>query len=70
MGFSDFAGSTWVHSVGGWAALAGAILLGSRDGKYSADGKVNVIPGCSLPMTTLVCSSCGSVGLVLTEGLN
>jgi Amt family ammonium transporter len=53
MGFSDFAGSTLVHSVGGWAALAGAILLGSRDGKYSADGKVNVIPGCSLPMTTL-----------------
>ena len=53
MGFSDFAGSTLVHSVGGWAALAGAILLGSRDGKYSEDGKVNVIPGCSLPMTTL-----------------
>ena len=53
MGFSDFAGSTLVHSVGGWAALAGAILLGSRDGKYSSDGKVNIIPGCSLPMTTL-----------------
>ncbi len=53
MGFSDFAGSTLVHSVGGWAALAGAILLGSRDGKYGSDGKVNVIPGCSLPMTTL-----------------
>ena len=53
MGFSDFAGSTLVHSVGGYAALAGAILLGARDGKYSADGKVNVIGGCSLPMTTL-----------------
>ena len=53
MGFSDFAGSTLVHSVGGWAALAGAMLLGSRDGKYGADGSVNVIPGCSLPMTTL-----------------
>jgi Amt family ammonium transporter len=53
MGFSDFAGSTLVHSVGGWAALAGAILLGARDGKYSAQGDVNIIPGCSLPMTTL-----------------
>ena len=53
MGFSDFAGSTLVHSVGGWAALAGAILLGARDGKYSSDGSVNTIPGCSLPMTTL-----------------
>ncbi len=53
MGFSDFAGSTLVHSVGGWAALAGCILLGSRDGKYGADGKVNTIAGCSLPMTTL-----------------
>ncbi len=53
LGFSDFAGSTLVHSVGGWAALAGAVLLGSRDGKYGADGSVNTIPGCSLPMTTL-----------------
>ena len=41
-----------VHSVGGYAALAGAIAS-ARDGKYSADGKVNVIGGCSLPMTTL-----------------
>jgi Amt family ammonium transporter len=38
-GFSDFAGSTLVHSVGGWAALAGAIILGARKGKYGADGK-------------------------------
>ena len=53
MGFSDFAGSTLVHSVGGWAALSGAILLGARDGKYKPDGSVNIIPGCSLPMTTL-----------------
>ena len=53
MGFSDFAGSTLVHSVGGWAALAGAMLLGARDGKYGADGTVNALPGCSLPMTTL-----------------
>jgi Amt family ammonium transporter len=41
MGFSDFAGSTIVHSVGGWAALAGAILLGSRKGRYNSDGTVN-----------------------------
>jgi len=41
MGFSDFAGSTIVHSVGGWAALAGAILLGSRRGRYNDDGSVN-----------------------------
>ena len=41
MGFSDFAGSTIVHSVGGWAALAGAILLGSRKGRYNDDGSVN-----------------------------
>jgi Amt family ammonium transporter len=38
MGFSDFAGSTLVHSVGGWAALAGIMLLGSRKGKYTASG--------------------------------
>jgi len=41
MGFSDFAGSTIVHSVGGWAALAGAILLGARRGRYADDGTVN-----------------------------
>ena len=47
MGFSDFAGSTVVHSVGGWAALAGAIVLGPRLGKYK-DGKVNPMPGSNL----------------------
>ncbi|ESR23919.1 Ammonium transporter [Lutibaculum baratangense AMV1] len=52
MGFSDFAGSTIVHSVGGWAALAGAILLGARHGKY-VDGKVHPIPGSSMPLATL-----------------
>lgn len=52
-GFSDFAGSTIVHSVGGWAALAGVLLLGARAGKYSADGKVRPIPGSSMPMATL-----------------
>ena len=53
MGFLDFAGSTLVHSVGGWAALAGVILLGARDGKFNKDGTSNTLPGCSLPMTTL-----------------
>ncbi|MCY4333538.1 MAG: ammonium transporter [Litoreibacter sp.] len=52
MGFSDFAGSTVVHSVGGWAALAGAIVLGPRLGKYK-DGKVNPMPGSNLALATL-----------------
>ncbi|MCW9036162.1 MAG: ammonium transporter [Rhodospirillales bacterium] len=53
MGFADFAGSTLVHSVGGWAALTGAIILGARRGKYGADGRVNPLPGANLPMATL-----------------
>ncbi len=53
MGFSDFAGSTVVHSVGGWAALAGAIVLGPRLGKYAKDGKVNPMPGSNLALATL-----------------
>ncbi len=52
-GFSDFAGSTIVHSVGGWAALAGVLLLGPRLGKYSKSGKINPIPGANLPLSTL-----------------
>lgn len=51
--FLDFAGSTVVHSVGGWAALMGAILLGPRMGKYTQDGKVNAIPGHHMGMATL-----------------
>jgi Amt family ammonium transporter len=53
MGFSDFAGSTIVHSVGGWAALTGAIILGARKGKYGADGSVHPMPGSNLPLATL-----------------
>ena len=50
--FSDFAGSTLVHSTGGWAALAGALVLGARDGKYAA-GRVTPLPGSSLPLAAL-----------------
>ncbi|MBO7655948.1 MAG: ammonium transporter, partial [Kiritimatiellae bacterium] len=49
----DFAGSTVVHSVGGWIALAGAMALGPRLGKYRPDGKANPIPGHSLVLGTL-----------------
>ena len=53
MGFSDFAGSTLVHSVGGWAALTGALLLGARKGKYGPGGEVHPMPGSSIPLATL-----------------
>ena len=52
-GFSDFAGSGIVHMAGAAAALAGALVLGARKGKYTADGKVNAIPGANLPLATL-----------------
>ncbi len=52
-GFTDFAGSTAVHSVGGWAALVGAWILGPRLGKYSKDGKSHAIPGHSVTLGAL-----------------
>ena len=52
-GIVDFAGSTVVHSVGGWAALAGAIILGPRIGKYNKDGSSNAIPGHNIPLASL-----------------
>lgn len=51
--FYDFAGSTLVHSVGGWGALAGVLLLGPRLGKYTADGKIKPILGHSMPLATI-----------------
>jgi len=52
-GFYDFAGSTVVHSVGGWAALAGVIVLGPRRGKFLSGGKIKPIPGHNLSLATL-----------------
>jgi Amt family ammonium transporter len=53
LGFLDFAGSTVVHSVGGWLALAGAIVLGPRVGKYGPDGKARAITGHNIPLAAL-----------------
>ena len=53
LGFKDFAGSGIVHLAGAAAALAGVLLLGPRKGKYTADGRINAIPGANLPIATL-----------------
>jgi Amt family ammonium transporter len=53
LGFLDFAGSTVVHSVGGWAGLMGAIVLGARVGKFGPKGRINVIPGHNMGFATL-----------------
>ena len=53
LGFKDFAGSTVVHSTGGWAALAGAIIVGPRSGKFRADGSVKPTPPSNIPIVTL-----------------
>ncbi len=53
MGFQDFAGSTIVHSTGGWAALAGALVVGARAGKFREDGTVKATPPSNVPVVTL-----------------
>jgi ammonium transporter, Amt family len=62
LGMFDFAGSTVVHSVGGWAALSGAMVLGPRIGKYSKDGKTLPLPGHSIALATIGYSFFGSAG--------
>jgi Amt family ammonium transporter len=54
-GFLDFAGSTQVHSIGGWAALTGVLFLGPRIGKYGKDGKVKAIPGHNMSTAMIGC---------------
>ena len=51
--FSDFAGSTLVHSTGGWAALSGALILGARSGKYGKDGRIKPMVASNIPLATL-----------------
>ena len=53
LGFLDFAGSGIVHMAGAAAGVAGVLTIGARKGKYSADGKVNAIPGANMPLATL-----------------
>ena len=53
LGFADFAGSTVVHATGGWAALAGTLMVGPRLGKYNPDGSRNVIAGHNIPIASL-----------------
>ena len=53
LGFADFAGSTIVHSCGGWAALTGCLILGARNGKYGTKGEIRLMAPSSLPLATL-----------------
>ncbi|MCE5272151.1 ammonium transporter [bacterium] len=53
LGFLDFAGSTVVHTVGGWASLVGTVMLGARIGKFTPDGQARVIPGHNIPLAAL-----------------
>ncbi len=53
MGFWDFAGSSVVHSVGGWAALTGAVILGPRFGKFGSGGQINAIPGHNMSLAII-----------------
>ena len=53
IGFMDFAGSTIVHSTGGWAALTGAIIIGARHGRFDNQGRARLMPASSLPLATL-----------------
>jgi len=55
LGFQDFAGSTVVHTVGGWASLVGAVMVGPRLDKYRPDGRIKVIPGHNIPLAALGC---------------
>ncbi|MBI2889324.1 MAG: ammonium transporter [Nitrospirae bacterium] len=53
LGFVDFAGSTVIHAIGGWAGLAGALVLGPRIGKFRDDGRASPLPGHNLPLAAL-----------------
>ena len=66
-GFYDFAGSTLVHSVGGWGALITIYLLGARIGKFDKDGKPKALPGHNLPIASAGVLSFGWGGLDLME---